>query len=106
MEMWKKVIKRTIAKLSNKARIKKLFQILNGQNEKFLHFFGISTPTDKDVDEQILGEKYRNFMQDIEKNGLIDYFLQNMNVFSHQFFKNSGLYFMPFYKITAYFFTV
>ena len=79
MEMWKKVIKRTIAKLSNKARIKKLFKILNGQNEKFLHFFGISTPTDKDVDEQILEEKYRNFMQDIEKNGLIDYFLQNMN---------------------------
>lgn len=79
MEMWKKVIKRTIAKLSNKARIKKLFKILNGQNEKFLHFFGISTPTVKDVDEQILEEKYRNFMQDIEKNGLIDYFLQNMN---------------------------
>ncbi len=79
MEMWKKVIKRTIAKLSNKARIKKLFKILNGQNEKFLHFFGISTPTDKDVDEQILEEKYRNFMRDIEKNGLIDYFLQNMN---------------------------
>ena len=73
------MIKRTIAKLSNKARIKKLFKILNGQNEKFLHFFGISTPTDKDVDEQILEEKYRNFMQDIEKNGLIDYFLQNMN---------------------------
>ena len=73
------MIKRTIAKLSNKARIKKLFKIFNGQNEKFLHFFGISTPTDKDVDEQILEEKYRNFMQDIEKNGLIDYFLQNMN---------------------------
>ena len=73
------MIKRTIAKLSNKARIKKLFKILNGQNEKFLHFFGISTPTVKDVDEQILEEKYRNFMQDIEKNGLIDYFLQNMN---------------------------
>ena len=73
------MIKRTIAKLSNKARIKKLFKILNGQNEKFLHFFRISTPTDKDVDEQILEEKYRNFMQDIEKNGLIDYFLQNMN---------------------------
>ena len=73
------MIKRTIAKLSNKARIKKLFKILNGQNEKFLHFFGISTPTVKDVDEQILKEKYRNFMQDIEKNGLIDYFLQNMN---------------------------
>ena len=73
------MIKRTIAKLSNKARIKKLFKILNGQNEKFLHFFGISTPTVKDVDEQILEEKYRNFMQDIENNGLIDYFLQNMN---------------------------
>ena len=73
------MIKRTIAKLSNKARIEKLFKILNGQNEKFLHFFGISTPTVKDVDEQILEEKYRNFMEDIEKNGLIDYFLQNMN---------------------------
>ena len=73
------MIKRTIAKLSNKARIKKLFKILNGQNEMLLHFFDISTPADKDVDEQILEEKYRNFMQDIEKNGLIDYFLQNMN---------------------------
>ena len=76
MGMLKKVIKRTIAKLSNKARIKKLFKILNGQNEKFLHFFGISTPEDEDV--QDLEEKYRNFMQDIEKSGLIDYFLQNM----------------------------
>ena len=76
--MWKKVIKRTIAKLSNKARIKKLFKILNNQNEKFLHFFGISTPEDEDVDVQDLEKKYRNFMQDIEKSGLIDYFLQNM----------------------------
>lgn len=40
--MWKKVIKRTIAKLSNKARIKKLFKILNGQNESLnINLFSI-----------------------------------------------------------------
>ena len=61
----------------NKERIDRLFEILNLGNvdeekayQEMQAFFSM-----KDIDGEELEEKVDNFMQDIEKSGLIDYFL-------------------------------
>lgn len=61
----------------NKERIDRLFEILNLGNvdedkmiQEFQDFFSM-----EDIDGEELEEKVDNFMQDIEKSGLIDYFL-------------------------------
>ena len=61
----------------NKERIDRLFEILNLGNvdeekayQEMQAFFSM-----EDIDGEELEEKVDNFMQDIEKSGLIDYFL-------------------------------
>ena len=62
----------------NKERIDRLFEILNLGNvdeDKMIQEFQDFFSMEDFYNEEELAEKVGNFMQDIEKSGLIDYFL-------------------------------